>query len=232
VHRLELSPQLLQSVAVVVQQLGQLLLLLQVLAVVGNNNHIVTVKLANPRNLLFLFPLLRSFRHPLSFKLKESSEQLSFLCFGEELNTVRSTFSLRSLAFLLSSFICCALYSLSYLFELASLTLWDILRCYVLRCTFFTIYYSNSSSILEYSSCKIYSFSCNSLILFLFVLLEDGLKNELLVSLTIDTFKGLITQLEARLMMLLDIEASFSDFDMSWSLSREIGRVVSSLLTY
>jgi len=64
------------------------------------------------------------------------------------------------------------------------------------------------------------------------MLLEDGLKNELLVSLTIDTFKGLITQLEARLMMLLDIEASFSDFDMSWSLSREIGRVVSSLLTY
>jgi len=64
------------------------------------------------------------------------------------------------------------------------------------------------------------------------MLLEDGLKNELLVSLTIDTFKGLITQLEARLMMLLDIEASFSDFGMSWSLSREIGRAVSSLLTY
>ena len=47
------------------------------------------------------------------------------------------------------------------------------------------------------------------------MLLDDGLKKELFVSLIIDIFKGLITQLEAILMILFDIDASFSDFEMS-----------------
>jgi hypothetical protein len=47
------------------------------------------------------------------------------------------------------------------------------------------------------------------------MLFEDGLKKELLVSLIIDILRGLITQLEAMLMILFDINASFSDFGMS-----------------
>lgn len=66
------------------------------------------------------------------------------------------------------------------------------------------------------------------------MLLLETLKKEVLVSLIIDRFSGLIRQLEDMLTKLLLVVTRdyFYDFGMSWSFSLDIGRLTSYTRIY
>jgi hypothetical protein len=65
------------------------------------------------------------------------------------------------------------------------------------------------------------------------MLFVEGLKKDVFVSLSIDTFKGFSTQLLDILIMLGLLERlSFSDLEISWSFSLVMGRQTNYFLTY
>lgn len=144
------------------------------------------------------------------------------------------TVSLRSFAFLFINFISWALYSFSSLAFSFSLIFNNFLWYSDLSMTFLTIYSSNSSSILEYSSSNSSSFCLSYLILFPLRLLEEGLKKDVPVSLIIERLKGLMMQLEDMLMLVLLIWLcyDFSAFEIILSFSLEMGNKMSIFLTY
>jgi hypothetical protein len=65
------------------------------------------------------------------------------------------------------------------------------------------------------------------------MLFVEGLKKDVFVSLSIDTFKGFNTQLLDIFIMLGLLERlSFSDLEISWSFSLVMGRQTNYFLTY
>ncbi len=143
----------------------------------------------------------------------------------EKLNSIMITVSLRSFTLRFINFIYCALYSFSSFWFYLYLILINFLWQSDLSITFFTIYYSNISSTLLYSSSKDSSLFFSYFTLFP-LLFDEWLKKDVFVSLIMDKLKGFITKLEDMLMLLLLI-VFFYAFEMTRSLRREIGREIS-----
>ena len=64
------------------------------------------------------------------------------------------------------------------------------------------------------------------------MLLAEGFIKDVLVSRITDIFKELITQLEAKFMILPDIDFYFSALGINWSFNLVIGSRINSFRTY